>query len=77
METNHKYVFDSAKPNIHSITFKSDSSFVVTIKSGIFTDIATTMMFFSIMFSFLPSEDRKRLLVAKCFSGYSSVTKGD
>lgn len=45
-------VSDSVNPNTHSISFKSNSSFVLTAKPGIFTDIAITMMFFSRMFSF-------------------------
>jgi len=70
VETNHKCVFDSVNPNIHSITFKLDSSFVVTIKSAIFTDIAITMMFFSSMFSFpLRVETVRHYLLLDAFQG--------
>lgn len=75
VETSHKCVFDSVNPNIHSITFKSDSSFV-TVKSGIFTDVAVTAMFFSNTFSFpLSLKTVRHCLLLAAFQGAAMLQK--
>lgn len=58
-----------------AITFKSDSSFV-TVKSGIFTDVAVTAMFFSNTFSFpLSLKTVRHCLLLAAFQGAAMLQK--